>query len=96
MRAITTEIEPEWSDDDRAMALALHDEVAERCSGCGQPLSETTDPLRDPNNPDRTGEYVAGLPYRCHACTALDKRLAGMQHPEEARLLRFPVTFVPR
>jgi hypothetical protein len=37
---------------------------ADTCPGCGQPLSESTDP-------DREGGYEVPLPTRCHACTAL-------------------------
>lgn len=37
---------------------------ADTCPGCGQPLSESTDP-------DHEGGYEVPLPTRCHACTAL-------------------------
>ncbi|MBX6166288.1 MAG: hypothetical protein IRY84_01385 [Thermobispora bispora] len=63
----TTVWDPLWTEDDLAWALAQRAEDAERCSGCGLPLSETTDP-------DAEGEYEAPLPTRCHACTALEKR----------------------
>lgn len=61
MRAVT-EREPEWGDDDRGWAFALLEDDADRCQGCGQPLSEST-------RPDAEGAYRADLPTRCHACT---------------------------
>lgn len=63
----TTVWDPVWSEEDLAWAMAQAAEDAERCTGCGLPLSETTDP-------DAEGEYEAPLPTRCHACTALEKR----------------------
>jgi hypothetical protein len=45
---------------------------ADTCSGCGQPLSESTDE-------DNEGGYEVPPPTRCHACTALH---AGQQRYE--------------
>ncbi|MGW6913706.1 hypothetical protein ACWGB8_07790 [Kitasatospora sp. NPDC054939] len=53
--------EPLWTDSDRAWALALLQVEDETCSGCGQPLAESTDP-------DSEYRYVAEV-IRCHACT---------------------------
>jgi hypothetical protein len=36
--------EPAWSEDDRALALALLEEQAETCSICGHLMSECRDP----------------------------------------------------
>lgn len=59
-----TEVEPEWTAEDRAWAFADLQLEADTCGGCGQPLSESTDP-------EREGGYEAPLPTRCHACTTL-------------------------
>jgi hypothetical protein len=36
--------EPDWSDLDRGLVLALLEERAETCSMCGHPMSECRDP----------------------------------------------------
>jgi hypothetical protein len=59
-----TESEPEWTDEDRAWAVALMEVHADTCAGCNQSLSESTDPGNE-------GRYEAPEPTRCHACTAL-------------------------
>lgn len=56
--------EPEWDETNRAWALALAEVEADSCHGCGQPLSQTTDP-------DAEGAYEVPAPTRCHACTTL-------------------------
>lgn len=61
--------DPLWSDEDLDWAMAELAEAAGRCPDCQHPLSETT-------SPDAEGEYVAPLPTRCHACTALEQRRA--------------------
>lgn len=61
-----TEVEPEWTEEDRAWAIALLELHADTCGGCGQPLSQSTDP-------DAEGGYEVPDPTRCHACTALHK-----------------------
>jgi YD repeat-containing protein len=66
IRSVTTH-DPEWSEEDLGFAKAHRRREAERCPGCGLPLSETTDP-------DREGEYEAPPPTRCHACTPLEHR----------------------
>lgn len=50
-----------WTDDDRTWAVALLEEEAEQCGGCGSPLAETTDPEHD-------GMYRSSI-VRCHRCT---------------------------
>lgn len=39
---------------------------ADTCSGCGEPLSESTAPAAE-------GGYDADRPIRCHACTELNR-----------------------
>jgi len=59
-----TTTEPEWDEAERGWAEALALLEADTCSGCGHPLSETTEP-------DAEGDWDTPLPDRCHACTAL-------------------------
>lgn len=61
-----TETEPEWTEEDRAWAIALGELHADTCQGCGQPLSEST-------SPDAEGGYDVPAPTRCHSCTVLHK-----------------------
>ncbi|MFC5744833.1 hypothetical protein [Actinomadura rugatobispora] len=50
--------------ESRAEAIALLDVEADTCTGCGQPLSETT-------HPDAFGGYKTEPPVRCNGCDAL-------------------------
>ena len=63
---------------------------------CGQPLSESMDP---DHNPD-TGShrYHAGMPSRCHACTAIAEAAKPYQDEktEAPSALRFGVQLIPR
>lgn len=59
--------DPEWTSEDLTYAKAWRRLEADRCPGCGLPLSETTDP-------DNEGMYEAPPPTRCHACTPLEYR----------------------
>jgi len=52
--------EPLWLDDDRDAAVALLEEEADTCAGCGHPKSESMHPTAD-------GAYTAEV-LRCHAC----------------------------
>lgn len=60
------------------------------------------DPLRDPSNPERTGTYVAGSPYRCHACTAISDAQQSFakdlspEHHDVMNGLSWLVEYVPR
>lgn len=81
-RAVTR-TEPEWDSDDRTMALALLDYEADRCPGCGGQMRETT-------APDSAGRWDAGLPHRCHACTALSVAQAPYQQVQHAQALLWP------
>ena len=53
-----------WDDDDRELALALHDYEADQCPGCGGQLSITT-------APEAEERFAPGPSYRCHRCTAM-------------------------
>ena len=70
-----TEVEPEWTDAERSWAIALMQVEADSCPGCGEPLSETT-------QPDAEDGYTVDAPTRCHACTELERaRAVDRQHP---------------
>lgn len=56
---MTTE-DPEWTDDDLEWALAWRDDDRSRCSGCGQPKSESF-----AKGNDNAYEATA---LACHAC----------------------------
>ena len=56
------------TEADRLLQRALHDYEADLCA-CGHPRSEAWSPDNDRANPDHTGHYEAGAPYRCFACT---------------------------
>lgn len=62
-QVVRVESEPEWDDDDRALALALTVYEADLCPGCQQPLSETT-------KLENQFKYQAQPAVRCHYCTA--------------------------
>jgi hypothetical protein len=82
------ESEPEWTQDDRDLAIALTLYEADACPGCGQPLCETT-------RPEREGRYKAGLAVRCHHCTAA--AIGGEKYAEspQSSALLIPVEYVP-
>jgi len=62
VRAETTE-EPEWTQEDMDGAFSLRKYEAGLCPNCKHPLSETADASHE-------FSYHAGLPIRCHRCTA--------------------------
>ncbi len=66
VRSVTTH-DPAWLDEDLGYAKGHRRNEADRCPGCGLPLSETTDP-------EHEGSYEAPPPMRCHACTPLEHR----------------------
>lgn len=87
-RVVRVETEPEWTGEDRDLALALTVYEADACPGCGQPLSETT-------KPENEVRYVAGQAIRCHHCAASArgaKLYADDPHPQT---LLIPVELVP-
>jgi hypothetical protein len=79
-----SEVEPEWDDQSRAEAIILLDIEADTCSGCGQPLSETT-------QPEAFGGYKVDGAIRCNGCDAL--RLGQKEHADVPHFhaLRFPL-----
>ena len=61
--ASTTEADPDWTEHDRALAMALADYERDACPGCGYSMAETT-------APEAEERFVPGQPIRCHRCTA--------------------------
>lgn len=64
-RVIGSVTDPDWTDDDRDLALALLTYEAGLCNGCGHPLKETTAPEAE--------ETYQGDLVRCHRCTAAEQ-----------------------
>lgn len=58
---------------------------ADTCTGCGQPLSETT-------KADAEDGYHSDLPVVCHGCKAVQRRQKDYAEDEFAPALRFTVT----
>jgi hypothetical protein len=65
VRSVTVR-ESEWTAQDLAEAMALLKVEADTCSGCGEPLSESTDP-------EASGGYDVDDPIVCFACAPLNK-----------------------
>lgn len=63
-----------------AQALTAYEALI--CSDCGQPMHESLDP-------ENEGKYVAPLPVRCHACTAVEQRAASYADNDFPRALKF-------
>jgi hypothetical protein len=87
-RPVRVETEPEWTGEDRDLALALTIYEADACPGCGQPLAETT-------LPEREGRYRAGLAVRCHHCTASALGAEKYRDSSQPQALLIPVEYVP-
>lgn len=64
-RAVTVR-EPEWSDQDQLLMLALARYRGDLCPICHGDMVETTDIANDDG-------YRALPPIRCHRCTALGR-----------------------
>lgn len=80
---------PGWSADDRMAALELAGYEASLCGGCQHPLDETT-------RPENEYAYRAGLPIRCHRCTAMamaSDKAQSLPHPSA---LMIPIELVSR
>lgn len=58
---------------------------ADTCSGCQQPLSQST-------HPDAEGGYEVPDPTRCHSCTVLHKHQAKYEEAGTAPGLLFETT----
>lgn len=76
--------ESSWTNDDRDAALDLMAWEAAQCPGCGLPLSETT-------KPESEFRWRAGLPIRCHRCTAISMGSESAQEHEHPTALLIPV-----
>lgn len=70
--------EPLWTDRDRDEAMALVVAEWDACTGCGQSLTETT-------QPENEGRYVAEQ-LLCGGCRA--QQVAAEQKPYPGRLIR--------
>lgn len=57
--------DPAWTDLDRSYALAWQLEQASRCSGCGEPRTESMDKAHQ-------FAYAAEV-VRCHSCAAKER-----------------------
>jgi uncharacterized cysteine cluster protein YcgN (CxxCxxCC family) len=80
-----------WKDTDQLMAMALTEYEGMLCDGCGQPLYESMDP-------ETEGRWVAPLPMRCLACTAVAQRAKEYASNPKVRApeaLRFHAELIP-
>lgn len=92
IRYVTT-AEPEWDEEQQALVLALAEVQADACSGCGLPLSETTQDVIGPDGEEdpvaSMDQYQAKVTDRCYACAALHRLQAkadGYMEPDSLRL----------
>lgn len=79
---------PEWTDEDRCLALALDLYESSLCDGCGHPLEETT-------KPEHYGAYQAKPPIRCHRCTEQLRAAEQYEDTPQSEALKFPIDLVP-
>ena len=73
--------EPEWDVDTRELALALDGYESDLCPSCGRPSAVCQAP---------DAGFVADLPTRCHATTALlvaQSQVSDETHPQPQALL---------
>lgn len=75
-----------WTDDDRKLADELAEYEAGLCSGCRQPLEQTT----DPGNEDA---YWWSSAIRCHRCTALDQASGPYRDAPAPHALMIPIEY---
>lgn len=86
---------------DRLVLAALTEYESSLCR-CGQPRFEAMSEDHDPGNPAAASVYVAGAPWRCHACTAVAhaervyRESLHDDHVHEMDGLAFGVELVPR
>jgi hypothetical protein len=78
-----------WTEHDRTTAVALTIYESALCSGCGQPLEESTSPAADPASPDSIWHYDVPAPARCHGCTAMQQAQTGYQDADSPHALRW-------
>ena len=80
-RAVET---PEWTQEDRELALALMDYEAGLCPGCNLSLDETS-------KSEHQDAYRPEEPIRCHYCTAQALVNESAQDQERAAGLMYPL-----
>ena len=68
---VVGEGEPLWLEDDRAWAMALLEVEADTCSGCGNPLSETTAFIFDAKGRKVPAHTYAASRFVCAACDVI-------------------------
>lgn len=73
-----------WLPRDRAMAVALEVYEQSLCPSCGVPHELGMDKTA-------SHQWVAGLPVRCHSCTAMLIRAEEYADASQRSALRFPV-----
>lgn len=69
----TTTTETEWDEESYKLMVAYEAFEADRCAGCGQPLSESASPDADPSSWDAPYKYVADLPLQCFSCLSISQ-----------------------
>lgn len=85
-----------WREQDGLLAAALVMYEADLCKGCGQPLSESTDPLSSAHHPDGTHRYEVPDPSRCFSCDALEAKAEKYKESDNPSALKFGTRRVPR
>lgn len=87
--------EAEWDEAERATMLAYAALMEDTCAGCGQPLSESTDPA-NAGDPDSLAHYVVPPPRRCHSCTAVHEAFGAYRESPHPQALRFHSELIDR
>lgn len=66
--------ESEWDEVEQGLMLGLAEYEAGLCGRCGSPVTETTDPARDGDNPDALVVYHVPDPVVCFLCEAMSRK----------------------
>jgi hypothetical protein len=77
-------VETEWDEDNRDLAVAYAMWEADLCPGCQRPMAETM-------SAENEGRYVASAPLRCHSCTAHHQASDAYSDSPQAQALFVPV-----
>lgn len=85
-----------WGRADGLLAAALVKFEETLCTGCGNPLHESTSADADPDNRDGSHKYVADVPVRCFACTAVAERSKQYEEAKAPQALKFDTERVTR
>lgn len=83
VRSVTM-AEPEWSAEDREMAMAFAAYEAGLCSGCRHELAITT-------QPEMEDAYIPEPAIRCHRCTASMRAAAVYEQSDHPGALMIPL-----